>query len=172
MYPIFAMATLRELRTLANLTQKELADKVGVSKQHVSSWERGQYTPSPSSFRKICRALKCKRADLEISAPDPKPSSFLTCENDMPLEVVVSTQQKRIIELQQMLDIPFEPFEVIATQQARIDELEQQVETGSSLLTNMVTMMQESEERIDSQQARIHALETILKQNGLGDFIP
>ena len=55
---------------------------------------------------------------------------------------------------------------------ARIDELEQQVETGSSLLTNMVTLMQESEERIDSQQARIHALETILKQNGLGDFIP
>ena len=71
-----------------------------------------------------------------------------------------------------MLDLPFEPFEVIATQQTRIDELEQQVETGSSLLTNMVTMMQESEERIDSQQARIHALETILKQNGLGDFIP
>ena len=55
---------------------------------------------------------------------------------------------------------------------ARIDELEQQVETGSSLLTNMVTLMQESEERIDSQQQRIHALETILKQHGLGDFIP
>ncbi len=124
------MATLRELRTLANLTQKELADKVGVSKQHVSSWERGQYTPSPSSFRKLCRALKCKRADLEVSSPNE------------------------------------------GTLEARIDELEQQVETGSSLLTNMVTMMQESEERIDFQQQRIHALETILKQNGLGDFIP
>ena len=130
MYPVFNMATLRELRRLANLTQKELADKIGVSMQHVSSWERGQFNPSPSSIRKLCRALKCKRADLEVGSPNE------------------------------------------GTLEARIDELEQQVETGSSLLTNMVTMMQESEERIDSQQARIHALETILKQNGLGDFIP
>ena len=130
MYPVFNMATLRELRRLANLTQKELADKIGVSMQHVSSWERNQFNPSPSSIRKLCRALKCKRADLEISNPNE------------------------------------------GTLEARIDELEQQVETGSSLLTNMVTMMQESEERIDSQQQRIHALETILKQNGLGDFIP
>ena len=130
MYPILDMATLRELRELANLTQKELADKVGVSKQHVSSWERGQYTTSAASFRKICRALKCKRADLEVGSPNE------------------------------------------GTLEARIDELEQQVETGSSLLTNMVTMMQDSEERIASPQQRIHALETILKQNGLGDFIP
>ena len=130
MYLVWDMATIRTLRKLANLTQKELAEKIGVSKQHVSSWERGQYTPSPSSFRKLCRALKCKRADLEVSSPNE------------------------------------------GTLEARLDELEQQVETGSSLLTNMVTMMQESEERIDSQQQRIHALETILKQNGLGDFIP
>ena len=132
MYPALDMATLRELRELANLTQKELADKVGVSKQHVSSWERGQYTPSPSSFRKICRALKCKRADLEFSNPD---------------------------DMKGMLE-------------ARIDELEQRVETGSTLLTNMVTMVQESEERIDSQQAHIHALESILREHGLGDRLP
>ena len=138
------MATLRELRKLANLTQKELAEKIGVSKQHVSSWERGQFKPSPSSVRKLCRALDCKLEELEFN---------LT--NTIDAETVINLLEKNGNEAD-----------------ARIDELEQQVETGSSLLNNMVTLMQESEERIDSQQQRIHALETILKQNGLGDFIP
>ena len=138
------MATLRELRKLANLTQKELAEKIGVSKQHVSSWERGQFKPSPSSVRKLCRALDCKLEELEFN---------LT--NTIDAETVINLLEKNGNEAD-----------------ARIDELEQQVETGSSLLNNMVTLMQESEERIDSQQQRIPALETILKQNGLGDFIP
>ena len=144
MYLVLDMATLRALRKLANLTQKELAEKIGVSKQHVSSWERGQFKPSPSSVRKLCRALDCKLEELEFN---------LT--NTIDAETVINLLEKNGNEAD-----------------ARIDELEQQVETGSSLLTNMVTLMQESEERIDSQQQRIHVLETILKQQGLGDFIP
>ena len=144
MYLVLDMATLRALRKLANLTQKELAEKIGVSKQHVSSWERGQFNPSPSSVRMLCRALSCKHEELEFNLP-----------NAIDAETVINLLEKNGNEAD-----------------ARIDELEQQVETGSSLLTNMVTLMQESEERIYSQQQRIHALETILKQHGLGDFIP
>ncbi len=138
------MATLRALRKLANLTQKELSEKIGVSKQHVSSWERGKFNPSTSSVRKLCRALDCKLEELELN---------LT--NTIDAETVINLLEKNGNEAD-----------------ARIDELEQQVETGSSLLNNMVTLMQESEERIDSQQQRIHTLETILKQHGLGGFIP
>ncbi len=144
MYLVLDMATLRELRKWANLTQKELAEKIGVSKQHVSSWERGQFNPSPSSIRKLYRALDCKLEELEFN---------LT--NTIDAETVINLLEKNGNEAD-----------------ARIDELEQQVQTGSSLLNNMVTLMQESEERIDYQQQRIHTLEIILKQHGLGDFIP
>ncbi|GIS82914.1 MAG: hypothetical protein CM1200mP15_15460 [Dehalococcoidia bacterium] len=92
----------------------------------------------------LCRALSCKHEELEFNLP-----------NAIDAETVINLLEKNGNEAD-----------------ARIDELEQQVETGSSLLTNMVTLMQESEERIDSQQQRFNALETILKQHGLGDFIP
>jgi transcriptional regulator with XRE-family HTH domain len=64
------MPTLKELRLRTNLSQKALAAKIGVSTQHVSCWERGVYTPNTTSVRKICRALRCKRYELEFSSPD------------------------------------------------------------------------------------------------------
>jgi transcriptional regulator with XRE-family HTH domain len=70
MYPLNDMPTLKELRLRANLSQKALADKVDVSTQHVSCWERGVYNPNTASVRKICRALRCKRYELEFSSHD------------------------------------------------------------------------------------------------------
>ncbi len=118
MYPVVAMPSLKELRERASMSQAELADLVGVRYQLVSDWERGVYTPRPSNVRKLCRALSCKREELEFS--NPNPSSFITCDGDLPLEVVVSMQQERIIELQQMLD---GSFEHINSQQEYIDKL-------------------------------------------------
>ena len=37
---------LKKLREFSNLTQKDLADKLGVTKQSVSNWENGNILPS------------------------------------------------------------------------------------------------------------------------------
>lgn len=37
---------LRELRELKNLTQEDIAEKVGVSRQTIISLEKGKYNPS------------------------------------------------------------------------------------------------------------------------------
>ena len=52
------MATLKEMRDEAILTQEELASKVGVSKMTIYSWERGESGPRPAHIRKLAEVLK------------------------------------------------------------------------------------------------------------------
>lgn len=51
------MTTLKEARQLKMLTQKELAEQVGVVIQSVQHWEAGTRRPRPAQQRKICAAL-------------------------------------------------------------------------------------------------------------------
>jgi putative transcriptional regulator len=49
---------LRQFREEKNLTQEELADRVGVSRQSIISIEKSQYIPTTMLALKIARALK------------------------------------------------------------------------------------------------------------------
>ncbi len=44
---------IRELRKKANLTQKQLADKLGISEQSVAHYESNRRSPDPYMLRKI-----------------------------------------------------------------------------------------------------------------------
>ena len=46
-----------ELRKKANLSQEQLAEKVGVSRQTISQIERGDYSPSVTLALKIAKVL-------------------------------------------------------------------------------------------------------------------
>ena len=47
-----------------SLTQKELAEKVGVSAQAVSKWERGVSCPDISILDELARALRLSLGEL------------------------------------------------------------------------------------------------------------
>ena len=96
------------------MSQAELADLVGVRYQLVSDWERGVYTPRPSNVRKLCRALSCKREELEFNIPDPNPLAGASC---LPMD-------DRQMERDSMIQ--------------RIIELEEQVKTGTTMLDDLV----------------------------------
>lgn len=51
------MENLRELRKAANLTQIELAVKVGVSLMTIQLWERQVTTPKEENLNKLKEAL-------------------------------------------------------------------------------------------------------------------
>lgn len=44
-------------RKVAGLTQKELADRMGIKQQQLSRWERNQIEPTVSSIVTIAKAL-------------------------------------------------------------------------------------------------------------------
>ncbi len=48
---------ISRMRKAANLTQMELADRMGVSFQAVSNWERGQTMPDISRLPELSEAL-------------------------------------------------------------------------------------------------------------------
>ncbi len=55
---------LKEFRLNAGLTQTQLAEKVGSTKNTVSSIETGQFCPTAYLAALLCIALGCKFEDL------------------------------------------------------------------------------------------------------------
>lgn len=56
--------TVQKVRTARGLTQEDLADKVGVSRQTVIAIEKGNYTPSVLLALKIARTFKITVEDI------------------------------------------------------------------------------------------------------------
>ena len=55
---------LRHKRQSAGLSQKQLADMAGITRQAVSAVEAHQYSPATSVALRLARALRCKVEDL------------------------------------------------------------------------------------------------------------
>ncbi len=49
---------IKNARKAAGITQKELAEVLGVYQKDISRWENGERTPSIETFANICKALK------------------------------------------------------------------------------------------------------------------
>ena len=52
---------IREIRKRLNLTQQQLADKVGVYRETIARWESGESKPSPLALREIERLLRKRK---------------------------------------------------------------------------------------------------------------
>ncbi len=57
---------LMRLRKRLRLTQKQVADAVGVTDQTVSNWEAGRFEPrlTISQIQALCRVLQCSLDEL------------------------------------------------------------------------------------------------------------
>ncbi|MEE1038475.1 MAG: helix-turn-helix transcriptional regulator [Eubacterium sp.] len=55
---------LKEVRTKAGLSQQQLSDMVGVSRNTISSIETGQFSPTAKLALIICIALDVKFEDM------------------------------------------------------------------------------------------------------------
>ncbi len=57
---------IKELRARYNMTQEELAEKVGVTRMTIGFLEKGKYNPSLSLAYKISKVFKEKIEDIFI----------------------------------------------------------------------------------------------------------
>lgn len=55
---------IKAARAKKDLTQKQLAEAVGVSRQTINAIEKGEYNPTIKLCRKICRVLERGLDDL------------------------------------------------------------------------------------------------------------
>ena len=64
-------ARLAEIRILRCLTQKTIADALGVTQAIISQLERGRKVARPEQVEKLAVALSCTVADLEAAPGSP-----------------------------------------------------------------------------------------------------
>lgn len=55
---------VREILARKNMTQKQLAAKVGVGESAVSLWLSGKREPTMSKLKRLCEAMGCKAEDI------------------------------------------------------------------------------------------------------------
>lgn len=55
---------LKIIRNQKNISQEELAEKIGVSRQSISKWETGENFPSMNNIMCLCKVFECKINDL------------------------------------------------------------------------------------------------------------
>lgn len=58
------LVNVRNRRKELGLTQQQLADKIGISQNSISSIETGQYKPTAYTAALLCEALECSFEDL------------------------------------------------------------------------------------------------------------
>jgi transcriptional regulator with XRE-family HTH domain len=63
---------IASMRGYRQLTQGELGELVGVSKQTISGWEHDTSKPNADYIRDLCRALGCTADYLLELADDPR----------------------------------------------------------------------------------------------------
>lgn len=64
------MSNIKTLREKMNMTQTELAEKVGIKRSTVAMWETGGNMPTAAKLPAIAKALNCTIDDLYQSKTD------------------------------------------------------------------------------------------------------
>ncbi|MDD6706719.1 MAG: helix-turn-helix transcriptional regulator [Olsenella sp.] len=62
------MQNLRGVREMRGLTQKEVADKLGITRQTYAIYEANQERMTIEQAKAVCRLLKCDLEDVFLSS--------------------------------------------------------------------------------------------------------
>ena len=94
---------LKNLRKLKKLSQEELSEKVGVSRQSVSKWESGAAYPEMNNLLILCKIFNCKINDLLSE----KIEDFNSFDEEVKMNIVKfeKDKQKKVKTLSKILSL-------------------------------------------------------------------
>ncbi len=90
---------IAEYRKSADLTQKDLGDRLNVSPQAVSKWENGQAEPDASTIKKLCEIFRISTDELLGIAPhaDETAATAVAAVTPQPQIVKETVVEQKII---------------------------------------------------------------------------
>ena len=83
---------IAQKRRALNLTQEQLAERLGVSNKTISKWENGKCMPDYSVIQKLCEALHVTLAEL-MDGKDSAEESDRTYDNEQILDLIRHMQE-------------------------------------------------------------------------------
>lgn len=103
---------LKLIRKSKNISQEELAEKLGVSRQSVSKWETGENYPSINNILCLCDIFKCKINELVHEDF----SDINSLDEDIKMSVVKfkEQEQKRMKGLSKLIYIVARIFKIFS----------------------------------------------------------
>lgn len=80
MIPINNIFRIRELRQRMGLTQRQLADRLGLkSPSTITMWEHGSRNPPSIMLPNLAQVLGCSISDLFVEEQDTTPKEEIQC---------------------------------------------------------------------------------------------
>ncbi|MFS0817120.1 helix-turn-helix domain-containing protein [Lysinibacillus sp. 1P01SD] len=89
---------IKELRKNAHYTQQQLADKISVSPQVISNWERGYTEPSADDIARLSEVLSCSSDYILGKISD------ISIKDDIPLQKDEKDIAKRLEKFRQEIE--------------------------------------------------------------------
>ena len=83
---------IAQKRKEKNLTQEQLAEKLGVSNKTVSKWETGKCMPDYSVIQSLCEQLEITVAEL-MNGEEAEEKSVCTYEEEQIIDLLRRTQE-------------------------------------------------------------------------------
>lgn len=79
-------------RKVKNLTQEQLAEKLGVSNKTISKWENGKCIPDYSVIQNLCKELDVSTAEL-MDGEDAEEGSMRLCDDAQFMDLLRRMQE-------------------------------------------------------------------------------
>ena len=93
---------LRNLAIEHEVTQREIAEAVGVSYASVSEWMNGKKIPRMNKIDLLCRFFKCTRADI-MEPPDRKAHREITADQAELISTTMTARPENVALVLEML---------------------------------------------------------------------
>jgi Zn-dependent peptidase ImmA (M78 family)/DNA-binding XRE family transcriptional regulator len=170
---------IKNARLINAMSQQDLADLVGISKQMISKYEKGESIPSSPSLIKLAKSLKVKvdyffsSNKIELGTVNFRKKSSFSLKKQNALKELIKLKLESYIEIEEILQIdysftnPLKPRFV-----KKIDEIEKLVlelrndwEIGLDPIHNIIQLLEDKEIKvveIDEEENLFDGLATIV----------
>lgn len=153
---------IKSARALKGFSQQELADLIGVSKQMISKYEKGESIPSSSNLLKLGKSLKVKidyffkPSKIELGVLNFRKKSSFSIKKQESLEQRIKLNLENYLEIEDLLQIDYSFSNTIGKEKiAKIEDIERVVlslraewEIGLDPIHNIIQLLEDKEIKV------------------------
>lgn len=153
---------IKNARALKGLSQQELADMIGVSKQMISKYEKGESIPTSSNLLKLSKSLKVKidyffkPSKIELGTLNLRKKSSFSNKKQESLEQLIKLNLENYLEIEDLLQIDYSFKNTIGKEKVNsIEDIEKLVlslrnewEIGLDPIHNIIQLLEDNEIKV------------------------
>ncbi len=153
---------IKNARALKGFSQQELADMIGVSKQMISKYEKGESIPTSSNLLKLGKSLKVKidyffkQNKIELGVLNFRKKSSFSNKKQESLEQLIKLNLENYLEIEDLLQIDYSFKNSIQNEKINsIEDVEKIVlslrnvwEIGLDPIHNIIQLLEDNEIKV------------------------